>query len=108
MMCQIKRLYQNKFGEISQCACSARIQLTFSNFVLELTESELEVLQAYIPPLYEQEKQSGLQANERNIFLSSSVHHLMLAFSLEELAGLMDLIHQASIVLQIKKILKEG
>ncbi|KAA5541663.1 DUF6686 family protein [Adhaeribacter rhizoryzae] len=108
MMCQVKRLYQNKFGEITQCACSARIQLSFGNFVLGLSESELEVLQVYIPPLYEQEKQSGLPANERNIFLSPSVHHLMLAFSLEELAGLMDLIHQASLVLQIKNILKES
>ncbi|GEO04946.1 hypothetical protein AAE02nite_26100 [Adhaeribacter aerolatus] len=107
-MCEVKRLYQNNFGEISQCGCSARIQLNFGNFVLGLSETELEVLQGYSPPLYEQEKEAGRPTNERNIYLSPSVYHLMLAFSLEELAGLMDLINQASIVLQIQKILKEN
>src|SRR5688500_5880702 len=103
-MCQIKRLYQNKYGEISQCACSSHIQLTFGNFVLGLSETELEVLKAYISPLYEQEKELGHPVNERYIYLSPSVSHLMVVFSLEELAGLMDLLNQASIVLQIQKI----
>ena len=106
-MCQPKRLYLNKFGEITQCNCSARIQLAFGNFILALSEAELRVLQDYIPPLYEEEKSLSQSVRERNIYLSPSIHHLMLAFSLEELAGLMDLINQAAIVLEIQKIIRE-
>jgi hypothetical protein len=51
--------------------------------------------------LYRQEKLLGLANKECNILLSPSIHHLMLAFSLEELEGLMDLINQASNILQI-------
>lgn len=106
-MCNQKLLYRNKFGKISQCGCSARIQLSFGNFVLGLSEAELEVLKNYIPPLYEAESKQGTPVDERNIFLSPSIHHLMLAFSLEELEGLMDLLNQASLVLEIQNIIRE-
>lgn len=106
-MCQPKLLYLNKFGKITQCGCSARVQLSFGNFVLGLSETELDVLKDYIPPLYEEERALGSPVDERNIFLSPSISHLMLAFSLEELEGLMDLINQAAIVLQIQNIISE-
>jgi hypothetical protein len=106
-MCTHKLLYQNKFGKISQCGCSARVQLSFGNFVLGLSEAELDVLKDYIPPLYEEESKLGTPVDERNIFLSPSINHLMLAFSLQELDGLMDLINQASLVLEIQNIIKE-
>jgi hypothetical protein len=41
---------------------------------------------------------------KENIFLSPTISHLILAFSLEELEGLMDLGHQASFVLEIQNI----
>jgi hypothetical protein len=106
-MCNHKLLYRNKFGKISQCGCSARVQLSFGNFVLGLSEAELDVLKDYIPPLYEEERKQGTPADERNIFLSPSINHLMLAFSLEELEGLMELIYQAAIVLEIQNIINE-
>lgn len=106
-MCNHKLLYRNKFGKISQCGCSARVQLSFGNFVLGLSEAELDVLKDYIPPLYEEEREQGTPVDERNIFLSPSIDHLMLAFSLEELEALMDLINQASIVIEIQNIIKD-
>jgi hypothetical protein len=106
-MCKDKLLYLNKFGKITQGGCSSRVQLSFGNFVLGLSEAELAVLKDYIPPLYEEERALGLPVDEKNIFLSPSISYLMLAFSLEELEGLMDLINQASIILEIQKIISE-
>ena len=106
-MCPPKRLYRNKFGEITQCSCSCRIQLSFGNFVLGLSEPELEILKDNIVPILEAERALGTPVEERKIFLSPSIHHLMLAFSLQELEGLMDLIQQAAIVLEIQNIMNE-
>jgi hypothetical protein len=75
--------------------------------VLALSEAELEVLKDYIPPLYEAERGEDAPVDERSIFLSPSINHLILAFSLEELEGLMDLINQAAIVLEIQRIIRE-
>jgi hypothetical protein len=44
---------------------------------------------------------------ERNISLSPAISHLMLAFSLEELAGLTELIIQADSALEIQRIIRK-
>lgn len=106
-MCQHKLLFRNKFGQITQCGCSARIQLSFGNFVLGLSDIELDVLKTYIPRVYEAEKETATHTRERSIYLSPSIDHLMLAFSIEELEGLMDLLNQASLTLEVQKILNK-
>lgn len=89
---------------IGICSCCSTINFVYKNIAIKFTLEEFEYFKNYFDNLivdhFVFESRTG-----KNIFMSSSMPNIVFCFSKNEISGLKDLLNQASVMLEVKKIL---
>lgn len=97
-------LAQASNGYITVCTCCGTLNLLFNNIALNFTEDEFYYFKNYFDDLQER-RDKEVDLTEQNVYMSTPVKNMLFCFSLLEIRQLKRLLAEASIMLQVFKIL---
>ncbi len=103
-MCRSLMLHHTEHGCVSLCSECSKIQICFGTTATVHSYNEFSTFCRMIDDLLETRGNTESRF-QKTVFISTQIENLMLAFSIEELEYLNDLLSQASAMLSIRSIL---
>ncbi len=103
-MCNTQILEHNKFGYVARCKKCQSIQLAFGTTAITLDEKQFDEFRETIRDYY-----TAYACKEspeiKDLYVSTEVPAISMVFSYKEIEILMEMLEQASISLEVKRVL---